>query len=94
MQNVAAWGGGGGGGGYFINERDTHVCSMTFAYVRIFHRVRYWYGICDVGTIFSRAVSNWGNLRFNSASTKNEGALRNGTGIYILCYIQSKCLLT
>ena len=45
MQNVAA---GGGGGGYFINERDTHVCSMTFAYVRIFHKVRYWYGICDV----------------------------------------------
>ena len=44
MQNVAAWGVGGGGGvgGYFINERDTHVCSMTFAYVRIFHKVRYW----------------------------------------------------
>ena len=49
MQNVAAWG---GGGGYFINERYTHVCSMTFAYVRIFHKVRYWYGICDVQVPF------------------------------------------
>ena len=29
MQNVAAWVGGGG----------------LFAYVRIFHKVRYWYGI-------------------------------------------------
>ena len=56
MQNVAAW----GGGGYFINERDTHVCSMTFAYIRIFHKVRYWYGICDVQVpFFSHAVSNW-----------------------------------
>ena len=47
MQNVAAW-----EGGYFINERDTHVWSMPFAYVSIFHKVRYWYGICDVQVPF------------------------------------------
>ena len=54
MQNVAAC----GGGGYFINERDTYVglCSMTFAYVRIFHKVRYRYGICDVQVPFFRAL--------------------------------------
>ena len=50
MQNVAAW------GSYFINERDTHVCSITFAYVRIFHKVRYWYGICDVQVPFFRVL--------------------------------------
>ena len=45
-----------GGGRYFINDRDTHVCYMTFVYMSIFQKVRYWYGIWDVQVPIFRAL--------------------------------------